>query len=97
MMAGHFMRREKVQRKVQATVRKVMRELCPSVRSCLQTTAAIVALVFQVKGLVGLNGGDIESKLREISERHGMPLDVVKAAFYRGCEIYEREISNKSK
>ena len=73
-------------------MRKVIRELCPSVRSCLQTTTAIVTLVIQSKGLVGLNGGGIEDKLRDIFKQYGVPFNVVRTAFYLGCEIYEREI-----
>lgn len=85
------MKRKSIRRKVRIGVRKTIGELCPSVRSCLQTTAAIVTLVVQVKGLVGLNGGAIENKLKEISERHRVQFAAVQEAFYRGCEIYGRE------
>jgi len=85
-------RKRNVRRKIRVAVRKVIRELCPSVRSCLQTTTAIVTLVIQSKGLVGLNGGGIEDKLRDIFKQYGVPFNVVRTAFYLGCEIYEREI-----
>ena len=84
------MRKGYLRRKIRAVVQKTIRELCPGVHSCLQTTAAIVTLVFPVKGLIGLNRGGIEDKLRDISEQHGVPFNAVRTAFYRGCEIYER-------
>jgi len=72
-------------RKVRITVRKTIRELCPTVRSCIRTTAEVVALV---KIVSTLDGGDIDKRLREISQSHGVPFEAVRKAFERGCEAY---------